>query len=104
MQRAVFKLLSEGPLRSVFQLLFEGMAVGENVYDINHQISIVAGKPYYTAEVTISCITGTEKLVTGIVNMQSDTFKLIDYGERSSLSTYGQPGFFGRKTGHGTNF
>ncbi len=71
-----YKKITEGPVRSIFRLSFKNMEVQGQDYTVHHDISIQAGKRYFKSEVTIEGLTGKEKLVTGIVNKDSEDLYL----------------------------
>lgn len=73
-EKGMYHRIADGPLRASFELTFENMDIDGNSYDIVHHISIWGGTHFYKSDVQVSGITGDEKLITGIVNMDSDTF------------------------------
>ncbi|NJK87260.1 MAG: DUF4861 domain-containing protein [Bacteroidales bacterium] len=76
-ENAIYELVSEGPIRSVFRLIFSGWETDQTVYSVVHEISIWGGANFYKSDVTISGLKGGENLITGIVNMQTDTFSCV---------------------------
>ena len=68
-----FNIVSEGPVRSIFDLTFEGWDIDGKKKSAVERISIYAGKYYFKSDVTISDIEKGETLAIGIV-----TSKLID--------------------------
>ena len=75
---ASFTSLFEGPLRSRFNLTYDPWFVEEREVRVLHQIEIVAGRHCYQSAVTISGSDGMFDLVTGMVNMKSDTLYSLD--------------------------
>lgn len=73
-ENGMYHRIADGPLRASFELTFEDMEIEGNGYDIVHHISIWGGSHFYKSEVEIKGLTGNESLITGIVNMESDTF------------------------------
>lgn len=69
--KGTYKLVAEGPLRSTFDLRFEGIPLDGKMVDVNHRICIIAGKPWYKSMVTFKGAEGM-KFVTGIVNIDTD--------------------------------
>jgi len=68
-----YQFILNGNLRSVFELTFDSVQIGDQNLKITHQITISAGKQYYESHVDIKGLTGGENLVAGIVNLHSDT-------------------------------
>lgn len=101
-QDAGIQIISEGPLRSVFVLYFKGWQAAGNSYDIDHRISIWGGARCYKSEVTISGLHGEESLVTGIVNMHSDSlYTLNNDSDYAAIFTHDNQAFDGEKLGMG---
>ncbi|MBN2520107.1 MAG: DUF4861 family protein [Bacteroidales bacterium] len=71
-KNATFQLISEGPLRSVFKLTFDSLSIEENTIEVEHYITIYAGKYGYESSVKVKGL-DNYYLVTGIVNMHSDS-------------------------------
>ena len=62
-----YKKVCEGPVRSVFDLIYTGWNVaGQNLSAVE-LISIYPGKYWFQADVTVSGFSGEKQLVTGIV-------------------------------------
>jgi hypothetical protein len=72
-KKATYKQISNGVVRSIFRLDYEGWQVGNDTLKATELISIWAGKYGYESEVTLSGFEGEKQLVTGIV-----TVKLTD--------------------------
>ncbi|MFW6290379.1 MAG: DUF4861 family protein, partial [Mariniphaga sp.] len=98
-EQAFYKRLFEGPLRSMFRMTYTGWEVDDNMYDVTHDISIWGGQYFYKSSVSISGMQGDEKLVTGIVNMESDTFYVYQPGDFTTLLTHANQGFDGEVLG-----
>lgn len=104
-KKGTYKKIVEGPVRSVFQLNFEGWEVGGKEYGVSHEISIWGGAHFYKSSVSVSGLTGEEKLVTGIVNMESDTFYTYDFNENYlSMITHANQAYDGEVLGMGLLF
>jgi hypothetical protein len=92
-EEAGFRLISEGPIRSVFDLTFRGVPAGDRTYDVVHRISIYAGDHFYRSQVWVDDLQGDEVLYTGIVDMhdlpvfeeETEGFKIF--------GTHGNQGF-----------
>ena len=77
-EKSSFELVSNGPLRAIFNLNHENFKIDGHNYQINHQISIYAGVPFYESTVTVKGLQGDEELITGIVNLHSDTLYTLE--------------------------
>jgi hypothetical protein len=71
-------ILADGPLRSIIRLNVNGWNVDGNKYNLTHEISIWGGTHFYKSKVTVSGLEGGETLVTGIVNLDSDSLMLFE--------------------------
>ncbi|HKK81852.1 MAG TPA: DUF4861 family protein, partial [Prolixibacteraceae bacterium] len=96
--KGTFTLVKEGPLRSIIDLDFKGMMIDGDKIDIKHRISIEAGKPFYNSEVYFD---GTidAQLVTGIVNLDSDSVYTKITKSISAFYTYDNQAYEGGKLG-----
>lgn len=93
-----YNLVAEGPLRSTFDLGFKGIPIDGRELDVNHRICIIAGKPWYKSVVTIKKASGL-KLVTGIVNLQTDSVYSNSGNGYAYMYTHDNQGFDGEKLG-----
>jgi len=93
-----YRLVVEGPIRSIIDLDFEGVKVDGKLFNVKHRISIEAGKPYYKSEVFVSDNSGM-KVVTGIVNLHSTEFFTVKGKGVSSFFTHDNQAFDGEKLG-----
>ncbi|MDG5800965.1 DUF4861 family protein, partial [Marinilabiliaceae bacterium ANBcel2] len=99
--KAGFDLISEGPVRSVFDLTFEGVPAGDRKYDLVHRIFIYAGEHIYRAQVFVDDLYGDEVLFTGIVDMHDlpiEKSRSLDY---KVFGTHGNQGYDGEILGLG---
>ena len=62
-----YQKITEGPVRSVFDLKYKGWDVNGKKLDAVERISIYPGKYWFQSDVTVSGFTGEKQLVTGIV-------------------------------------
>ncbi len=100
LESGTIEILADGPLRSVFRLGFKGWHAGDGVYKMVHEISIWGGAQYYKSKVTISGLKGNESLITGIVNIDSDSLIIIHPNEKYVvLATYDNQAYDGEKLG-----
>jgi hypothetical protein len=67
-----YKLVAEGPVRSVFQLRFYGWEVRDAKIDVHETVTIWAGKYGYENLITTSALPPRSTLVTGIVRSFND--------------------------------
>ena len=87
-EKSSFELVANGPLRTIFNLNHHNFKIGDHDYQINHQIAIYAGVPFYESTVTVKGLQGGEELVTGIVNLHSDTlYTQTDDNQRLVFAT-----------------
>jgi hypothetical protein len=70
---ASFRTITEGPIRSILDLDFKQLQIGDRTIGLKHRISIVAGEFGYRSDVTLYGPTEDMMLVSGIVNLHSDT-------------------------------
>ncbi len=93
------RVLYEGPLQSCVQLQCANWAVRDRVYHVTHDITIQSGTRYYTSNVTVDGLIGDENLVTGIVNMDSDSLYTITGQNEVAFGTFDDQAFGGEKLG-----
>lgn len=92
-EEAGFRLISEGPVRSVFDLTFKGVPAGDRSYDVVHRISIYAGDHFYRSQVWVENLQGDEVLYTGIVDMHELPVFEVDAKDFAIYGTHGNQGF-----------
>lgn len=73
LDESYYHLISDGPLRAIFKLEHKNVKINNRVYQIDQYISIYGGSFFYIDEVVVNGLNGDEKLVTGIVNLYSDS-------------------------------
>ena len=66
---ATYRLVTEGPVRSILDLDFTSINAGGVCFGLKHRISIVAGEYGYRSDVYINHPSDSCMLVTGLVNM-----------------------------------
>ena len=104
------EIVVDGPLRSIIKLGVNGWNVDGNIYNFTHEISIWGGAQFYRSKVTISGLKGGETLVTGIVNIGSDSLIYIEPNDNFvCLATHDNQAYDGEKLGmailvHKSNF
>lgn len=62
-----YQKVTEGPVRSVFDLKYSGWHVGEHNLSAVERISIFPGKYWFQSDVTVSGFSGEKQIATGIV-------------------------------------
>jgi hypothetical protein len=80
-----YHLVFEGPERSRFSLEYSDWKVGEHTLHVNQRVDIVAGTRCYESLVTYTGTTEKMDLVTGIVNMHSDSLYVESLNERYTM-------------------
>ncbi|WP_157974321.1 DUF4861 family protein [Lewinella sp. IMCC34183] len=84
-----FRRLEEGPKGSRFLLDYRGWEVAGRSLDLQWEISIEPGTWGYESSVTLTGLRGDEELLTGIVNLHSDTVYTETTSGRYVMYTYG---------------
>lgn len=86
---AKFQIIAQGPVRSIFQLSYEGWPVANVNYALTETITIWAGKRHYESAIAFS---GTESdtLVAGLVNLKDLVAKPVKSGANQILYTHGK--------------
>lgn len=100
-EKGGYRLISEGPVRAVFDLTFEGVPAGDRLYDLTHRISIYAGDHFYRSEVWVEGLQGDEFLYTGIVDMHELPVFEVDAEGFRVFGTHGNQGFMDEVLGLG---
>jgi hypothetical protein len=67
-----YNLVSEGPVRSVFTLTYEGWKVGNRSLDLENTVEIWAGNYRHTNTIRLLSDQATDTLVAGLVNIHND--------------------------------
>jgi hypothetical protein len=83
---AFYRQISNGPVRSVFELIYEGWKVGDEPLNAKQRISIWAGKYWYSNEVTITGFSGQRELAIGIVNLKNPNPAIYNTHNKKYLS------------------
>ena len=85
-----FRLISQGPVRTVFELTYKNVPAGDRLYSVKHQISIYAGDNFYRNSIRVDGLKGDEELVTGIVDMHDLAAEQAEVGNMKVMSTWGK--------------
>jgi hypothetical protein len=96
-----YRLICEGPVRSMFELLYTGVPAGDRFYDVVHRISIYAGDHFYRSEVWVKNLMGDEFLYTGIVDMHNLPAIEMEVAGVKISGTHGNQAFGGEILGLG---
>ncbi|CAH0999334.1 hypothetical protein LEM8419_00632 [Neolewinella maritima] len=83
------RVLEETPERSRLLLSYRGWEVAGRSLDLDWEIGIDTGTYGYTSSVTFTGLRGDEELLTGIVNLLSDTVYTVEQPGRFVMYTYG---------------
>jgi hypothetical protein len=67
-----YQLISEGPVRSIFKLTYQGWDTGFGKVDLTNEVQIWAGQYGYTNKVSLNSNAETDTLVVGMVNIHND--------------------------------
>ena len=94
-----FRLISMGPVRTVFELTYKNVPAGERLYSVKQQISIYAGDCFYRNSVQVDGLKGDEELVTGIVDMHALAADRAEFGNMKIMSTWGKQAMNGEVLG-----
>lgn len=70
-EKSGFKLITEGPLRTIIELWHEDIFAGDRKYNLTQRITIQAGEHFYRSKVTIDNLKGDELFYTGIVDLHN---------------------------------
>jgi len=90
-----YKKITEGPVRSVFDLMYKGWHVNDDILEAVERISIYPGKYWFESNVTVKGIKDLDQIVTGIVTsklkrepfaFQSSNFQCIGTHDVQSLN------------------
>jgi hypothetical protein len=67
-----YELITQGPLRSVFQLRFDNWLIDDNTYTLIHEISIHGGAWFYESKVYLDAPGGQHTIIGGITSLDLD--------------------------------
>lgn len=77
-----YKKIAEGPVRTVFELSYEGWDVAGVTYEATERITLWIGSYGFKSEVSVNTLSGKKELVTGIV-----TTKLVALPHRMETAS-----------------
>ncbi len=99
-ESGTIEIVADGPLRSIVKWKINGWNVGGNKYNLTHEISIWGGAQFYKSRVVVSGLKGGETLVTGIVNMHSDSLIFAEPNDKFIfLATHDNQAYDSEKLG-----
>lgn len=96
---ATYQLVSQGPLRSTFDLDFAEVQLADRKVGVKHRISITAGVYGFQSQVFLMGETTGIQIVSGIVNMESEEAYFFEAGNMNILYTFDQQAFTGENLG-----
>lgn len=73
-----YKLITEGPVRSIFKLSYEGWEVGNEELDLENTVTIWAGSYGYKNTVRLYSDHTTDTLLVGLVNINNDKSPVLN--------------------------
>ena len=97
-----YKLVTNGPLRSIFQLRFDNWNIEGNQFNVLHEITIYGGAWYYQSDISVEGNVQDVNIITGITTLDLDEKQanFTDYENGIvSLSTHGQQAIEGEYLG-----
>ncbi|MBQ4805801.1 DUF4861 domain-containing protein [Aquimarina sp. MMG015] len=87
--QAEFKTVMEGPIRSVFDMIYRNSKIGDQNIDVVHRITIWKGQWGYQSQVFFRGATNQMDLVTGIVNLKPNDKYSKSSKKHFILETFG---------------
>jgi hypothetical protein len=101
-ESAGYEPVADGPLRSILRLTYKNWNVNSSMLDVVHEISTWGGFYGYQSRVTVTGNMEAKNLVTGIVNMQSDTlYTSTKDSQFTVMFTHDNQAYDGEKLGMG---
>lgn len=100
-EQGQYKIITEGPIRSVLELSYKNVPAGDRLYNVTHRISIHGGDHFYRSKVWINDLKGDEELVTGIVDLHQIPADTLLANSRVILFSHGAQGYSGEMLGMG---
>ncbi len=93
------EVICVGPIRSILRLTYNNIVVDSMKFSIVHDISMWAGAYAYESRVFLKGAEHGEQIVTGIVNMHSDSLIVVKSGSYNILATHAKQAFNGEYLG-----
>ncbi|MGY3791676.1 DUF4861 domain-containing protein [Aquimarina sp. 433] len=85
-----FEVITEGPIRSIFEMKYQNSKIGDQHIDVIHRITIWKGQWGYVSNVFLKGLTDQMKLVSGIVNLKPNEMNTKVYNKYNVLETFGK--------------
>lgn len=85
---STFERIFEGPLRSEYRFVFPEWVMDSLKNHITHYITITAGQYAYKSTVFTTGLPGDAHIISGIVNMLSDSLYTVEAGDYVCLYTH----------------
>jgi len=82
-----YRLITQGPLRSIVRLSFTDWLVDGHNYSLTHDISIWGGAWFYESKVSLSDYLGDETLIAGIATISLDEILPIEISSPHGITT-----------------
>jgi hypothetical protein len=98
-QQARYRFINEGPVRAIFEIDYTGWDIGGQSIDLTRRIELWAGSHGYKSTVTLSGFDGRKNLMTGIVNLDSDSLISLSHAGHHLLATHDDQAYEGEKLG-----
>lgn len=95
-ERSVFNIISEGPVRSIMTFQYHNWETNDRIYPlVEEKVSIVPGMYAYKNEVKIQGLQGDENLVIGLVNLHNrqPLRELVEFEDWVVLLTHDQQSY-----------
>jgi len=86
---ASFREITNGPVRSMIELVYEGWMINGLPHNVKQRLSIWAGKYWFKNEVTITGFSGDKEIAVGIVNIKNPSPPIYKTNNRSFVSLCG---------------
>ncbi|GAA0716237.1 hypothetical protein GCM10009430_11730 [Aquimarina litoralis] len=85
-----FQVITEGPIRSIFEMNYKNSKIGDLRAEVIHRITIWKGQWGYQSDVFFKGLTDQMKLVSGIVNLKPNEMNTKVYNKYNVLETFGK--------------
>ena len=87
-EKLSYKKITEGPVRSIFEINYSGWQVGDKKLNVKRRITIWAGTYYFQNRIEISNIDWNFEIVTGIVNLHNTEMMAIESNISKIIATF----------------
>ncbi len=83
-----YQLITEGPVRSIFSLTYDGWQAGNNIYNLENTVTIWAGSYGYINHINLSSIQSKDTLAVGLVNIHNDKAPTLQHEGSASRTAF----------------